>query len=70
MQSQFRIRPRSKERSAEPKSSRLGEIRPLKAGAYVAEGERIATLIPESRLRMVANFAPGLGRLAANQAPV
>lgn len=37
---------------------RLGEIVNLRAGAFVHEGDRLAAIIPDGRLRVVAYFEP------------
>jgi membrane fusion protein (multidrug efflux system) len=37
---------------------RLGEIVSIKPGAYVREGDRLATIIPDGQLRIVAYFEP------------
>jgi multidrug resistance efflux pump len=37
---------------------RLGEIVNLRAGAFVHEGDRLAAIIPDGRLRIVAYFEP------------
>lgn len=48
---------------------RVGDVLTLKPGAYVAEGEKLATLIPEGDLIIVAEFNPStaLGRLRPGQ---
>ncbi len=44
---------------------RLGEIASLRAGQYVHQGERLAAIVPDGRVRIVAEFEPAesLGRV-------
>jgi membrane fusion protein (multidrug efflux system) len=47
----------------------LGEIAELRAGAFVRQGDHLATVLPPGRLRVVADFASAtLGRLRPGQA--
>lgn len=49
-----------------PVAGRLGEVAPLRAGAFVEEGQVLATVVPPGQLRVVAAFAPhAAGRLAS-----
>jgi membrane fusion protein (multidrug efflux system) len=52
-----------------PAAGRLGEVTPLGAGAYVDEGDRLATVVPTGRILAVAEFAPAdaVGRIHAGQ---
>jgi membrane fusion protein (multidrug efflux system) len=52
-----------------PVAGRIGEIQPLRPGAYAAAGERLATVVPAGELVIVAEFAPAaaLGRLHPGQ---
>ena len=52
-----------------PVAGRLGEIAELRAGGYVAAGQRLAVVVPAGELRAVAQFAPGtaLGRIRPGQ---
>jgi multidrug resistance efflux pump len=52
-----------------PASGRLGEVAALRIGAYVKEGDAIATVVPEGKLRVTASFLPAaaLGRIRAGQ---
>lgn len=47
----------------------IGEVAELRAGAFVAEGQKLAAILPEGRLRVVAEFAPSsaLGRVRPGQ---
>jgi multidrug resistance efflux pump len=47
----------------------LGEVAPLRAGSFVREGDRLAAIIPDGRLRVVANFEPSeaIGRVKRGQ---
>jgi len=61
----------SKRRVRAPVAGRLGEITRLVPGAYLKEGDYLATIVPESgKLTAVAGFAPpaALGRIRAGQA--
>ncbi len=48
---------------------RLGEVAPLRAGSFVRAGDRLAAIIPDGRLRVVANFPPSeaIGRVKSGQ---
>jgi multidrug resistance efflux pump len=48
---------------------RLGEVAALRTGSYVREGDRLAAIVPDGRLRVVANFEPSeaIGRVKAGQ---
>lgn len=47
---------------------RLGEIVTLQVGAVVREGERLASIVPQGRLKAIAEFlSPALGRVRAGQ---
>ncbi len=52
-----------------PVSGTLGEVSALHAGMTVGAGQRIATVVPDGELRVVASFTPGtaLGRVRAGQ---
>ncbi|MCW1842522.1 HlyD family secretion protein [Prosthecomicrobium hirschii] len=52
-----------------PVSGRIGDALPLSRGAYVAEGQRVATVIPEGGLIAVGEFDPAatVGRIRAGQ---
>jgi membrane fusion protein (multidrug efflux system) len=52
-----------------PIDGRLGEVAPLRIGAVVHEGDKLAAVIPAGKLRVVANFDPpaALGRIRAGQ---
>lgn len=52
-----------------PVSGVVGETRPLSAGAYVAPGQKLATIIPRGDLLIVADFDPttALGRIHPGQ---
>ena len=53
-----------------PVSGRIGELSAVRPGAVVAEGERLATVVPDAPLIAVAHFPAGvaLGRIATEQA--
>lgn len=53
-----------------PVDGTLAEVAALQPGAFVAEGQHVATVLPTGRLRLVAEFEPAtaLGRLQAGQA--
>ncbi len=48
----------------------LGEVAPLVAGSFVAQGQKLATVVPRGELIIVAEFNPAavLGRIQAGQA--
>jgi len=52
-----------------PISGRIGDMVPTHAGAYVAEGQRLATVVPAGDLIIVADFIPSLavGRIRPGQ---
>jgi len=51
-----------------PVAGRLGEVSPLQVGAFVREGERIASIVLAGDVRAVAEFEPpALGRIQAGQ---
>ncbi len=52
-----------------PAAGRLGEVAQLGTGAYVEEGDRLATVVPTGRIRAVAEFDPAdvVGRVHAGQ---
>ncbi len=52
-----------------PIDGKLGEVAPLRVGAVVHEGEKLAAVIPTGKLRVVATFDPpvALGRISPGQ---
>jgi membrane fusion protein (multidrug efflux system) len=52
-----------------PASGRLGETASLQAGQYVREGDKLGAIVPDGRLRAIAEFAPSgaLGRIQTGQ---
>ena len=52
-----------------PVAGRLGDIATLRQGAYVQEGDKLAAVVPDGDLKMVADFLPpaALGRIRAGQ---
>lgn len=52
-----------------PVAGRIGELAPLRPGAVVSSGDRLAAIVPDGDLRVVAEFAPAaaVGRLRAGQ---
>lgn len=52
-----------------PISGRVGDVVPLPTGAYVAEGQRLATVVPDGDVIVVADFNPSLtlGRVREGQ---
>jgi multidrug resistance efflux pump len=52
-----------------PVSGRLGEAAVLRPGGMVREGDRLAAIVPASKLAMIAQFAPSsaLGRIRPGQ---
>lgn len=52
-----------------PISGQIGDVVPLPAGAYVAEGQRLATVVPNGDVIIVADFSPSLtlGRVKEGQ---
>lgn len=53
-----------------PIAGRIGETANLRAGQFVAAGTRLATIVPDGGVRIVAAFQPheALGRIRAGQA--
>ena len=53
-----------------PIAGRVGEVAELREGAFVAAGDRLASVVPIGSLRVVARFEPStaLGRIAPGQA--
>lgn len=43
-----------------PVAGRIGEVSPLRPGSVVAPGDHLATVIPSSRLKVVASFEPSV----------
>lgn len=41
-----------------PIAGRVGEVLTLKTGSYVAEGQRLASIVPQGQVMIVAEFAP------------
>jgi multidrug resistance efflux pump len=63
-----------REREAERRSirasvaGRLGDVTPLQVGAVIREGDRLASIIPDGHVRVVAEFPPtALGRTRPGQ---
>ncbi len=51
-----------------PVSGRLGEVNPVQIGAVIREGDRLASIVPDGNVRVVADFAPpALGKLRPGQ---
>ncbi len=52
-----------------PASGQIGDVAPLQVGAYVAAGEKLATVVPRGKLRIVADFYPAdaLGKIHPGQ---
>ena len=52
-----------------PVSGRVGEVARVRPGAVVAAGDRLADVVPDGALRIVAEFGPAaaLGRIRAGQ---
>jgi membrane fusion protein (multidrug efflux system) len=52
-----------------PASGKLGETATLQPGQFVREGDKLGAIIPDGRLRAVAEFAPSaaMGRIQAGQ---
>ncbi len=58
----------SQRRLLAPVAGRVGEVAPLNPGDVVAAGQRFASIVPEGRLRIVAEFEPAaFGRLQPGQ---
>lgn len=52
-----------------PVSGRLAEVAALRPGAYINQGQTLGVIVPEGKLRVVAEFAPpaAMGRVRAGQ---
>jgi membrane fusion protein (multidrug efflux system) len=52
-----------------PTAGRIGDVVPLPTGAYVAEGQQLATVVPAGELVIIADFSPSLtlGRVRPGQ---
>ena len=52
-----------------PVSGRLAEVAALRAGAYINAGQTLGVIVPEGKLRVVAEFAPpaAMGRVRTGQ---
>ena len=52
-----------------PATGQIGDVGPLQTGTFVTSGEKLATVVPHSELRIVANFPPAsvLGRIHPGQ---
>lgn len=51
-----------------PVSGRLGEVTSVQIGAVIRDGERLASIVPDGQVRIVAEFPPpALGRLKSGQ---
>jgi membrane fusion protein, adhesin transport system len=52
-----------------PIAGRVGDVLQLKSGAYVSEGQKLATIVPSGGLIIMADFEPAavLGRIHAGQ---
>jgi membrane fusion protein (multidrug efflux system) len=52
-----------------PVAGKIGEVAPVREGAFLAEGERVGAVIPEAAPRAVAEFSPAdaMGRIRAGQ---
>jgi len=52
-----------------PIDGKLGEVAPLRVGAFVRAGDQVGSVVPEGSLRVVASFAPpaALGRIRPGQ---
>jgi multidrug resistance efflux pump len=59
-----------KHRVRSPVAGTIGDVVPLRIGAYVAEGQKLATVVPRGGLIVVAEFTPAavLGRIHPGQA--
>lgn len=55
-----------------PAAGRIGDAAVLRVGAVVAEGEKLGSIIPSSRLMIVAHFPPpaAFGRLRSGQSAI
>lgn len=52
-----------------PATGQIGDIVPLQVGSYIAEGEKLGSVVPRGQLRIVADFNPAsvLGRIHSGQ---
>jgi len=52
-----------------PIAGQLGEVATLRIGGFVSAGEKLATIVPDGKLKAVAHFPPidALGRIRAGQ---
>lgn len=52
-----------------PADGQIGEVMPLQVGTYISAGEKIGTVIPQSKLRITADFSPAaaIGRIHRGQ---
>ena len=52
-----------------PVAGRVGEVVPMRTGGYVAEGQKLATIVPGGELMILADFNPAtaLGRVQPGQ---
>jgi membrane fusion protein, adhesin transport system len=52
-----------------PVAGVVADVQPLAAGSYLAEGQKVATVLPRGQLRVVAEFAPAtaMGRIRVGQ---
>lgn len=52
-----------------PVAGRVGEVVPMRTGGYVAEGQKLATIVPSGELMILADFNPAtaLGRVQPGQ---
>lgn len=52
-----------------PTDGTVGEVTPLRTGAFVPEGQRLATVVPEGEMIIIADFQPSaaLGRIRPGQ---
>lgn len=52
-----------------PIAGRVGDVAPMRAGGYVAEGQKLATIVPSGELVILADFNPAtaLGRVRPGQ---
>ena len=59
----------ARRRIVAPAAGTLAEVAQVRVGAFMREGDRVATVVPAGALRVVAAFAPGeaLGRIRSGQ---
>jgi membrane fusion protein (multidrug efflux system) len=52
-----------------PISGKVGDMNPLRIGAFIGEGQKFATIVPDGKLIIVAEFLPSaaLGRIQVGQ---